>query len=97
MPLDNQSVLIFDEVLHYYNWPKHEENDLLEKMNDTNNFSPANYKYAVSCYMNWCQNIYPNLDKENQESFKLAFAQQTLNILHEHAPRHHIHKALSEQ
>ena len=97
MPLDSQSVVIFDEILHYFNWPKHEDNTILEKLADTNNFNPSNYKLAISCYMNWCEQIYPNVAPQNQESFKLAFAQQALNILHAHAPNHHVHKALNEQ
>lgn len=96
MPLDENSIKIFDEILEYYNWPVHEDDSILEKMEDTNNFNPSNYKTAVSCYRNWCENIYPSMDNEHQEDHKIALAQQTLNILHEHAPKHHIHRALDE-
>ena len=96
MPLDAQAMEIFDEILEYYNWPKHLDNSILDKLKDTKNFNTANYKSAVSCYMNWCKIIFPNMVDEEKDNYKLAFAQQTLNILHVHAPTHHIHKALSE-
>ena len=96
MPLDEVTVVIFDNILEYYNWPAHSNNGILEQLKDTNNFDSSSYKSAVSCYMNWCANIYPSMVDEAKDNYKLVFAQQTLNILHEHAPRHHIHKALSE-
>ena len=96
MPIDDAAIVIFDNVLEYYNWPKHTNDDILEKLENTKNFNPSNYKTAVSCYLNWCTRIYPSMVDENKDNYKLAFAQQTLNILHEHAPNHHIHKALNE-
>ena len=96
MPLDNQSVKVFDEVLEYYNWPETVDFGVLDKMQDKDNFNEKNYKQAVACYLDWCVNVYPGVDPKNQSEFKLAIAQQALNILHAHAPNHHIHKALSE-
>ena len=96
MPLDVQSMEILDEVLEYYNWPKHSDDSILDKLKDTNNFDATTYKSAVSCYLNWCNKVFPNMVDEEKDTYKLAFAQQTLNILHAHASTHHIHKALSE-
>ena len=96
MPLDINSLAIFDEVLEYYNWPEHSDDTLLEKMSDVNNFDASNYKLAVSCYINWCTNLYHNMEMEEKDDYKLALAQQLLNILHTHAAHHHIHKALAE-
>ena len=97
MPLTQESMMIFDDVLEYYNWPIHNDNTLLAKLEKQENFNPSNYKSAVSCYRNWCAIIYPSMVDENKDEYKLALAQQTLNILHAYAPNHHIHKALSKQ
>ena len=94
--LDHQSVKIFDTVLNYYNWPEHSDDSILNKLAETNNFNHSTYKLAVSCYIHWCVSLYERCSIEERDGFKLAFAQQTLNILHEHAPQHHIHKALNE-
>ena len=94
--MDANSVKIFDNVIEYYKWPPHTDNAILDQMTDYKNFTPGNYKSAVSCYKNWCEKIYPGLDISQRDNCKLVFAQQTLNIIHEHAPNHHLHKALAK-
>ena len=90
------SLKVFDNVIEFYNWPKHVNDDILDKLKDVNNFNASNYKYAVSCYKNWCENTFPAIMDSNKDDYKLAFAQQTYNILHTHAPNHRIHLALAK-
>ena len=96
MPLTAESMKVFDEVLEYYNWAEHKDDTIMDKLTDTNNFSPSNYKSAVSCYLNWSTVVYPATFSEDKDDIKLAMAQQVFNILHQHAPKHQIHVALSK-
>lgn len=97
MPLDKKTVEIFDQMLEFYNWIEVENQDLLSKLDNTNNFNKQTYKAAVGTYQKWCTDIFPQMDQKERMNYKLAFAQQVLAILHAHAPNHHIHRALSKK
>ena len=97
MPLDASSVKIFDQMLEFYYWTEVKNLDLLVQMSDTNNFNKENYKAAVGTYQQWCIELYPKMDANEKLNYKLAFAQQTLSILHAHAPNHKIHRQLSKK
>lgn len=90
------SLKVFDNVIEFYNWPPHEDNGILENLKNVNNFNSSNFKLAVSCYKNWCEKTYPTMMDVNKDDYKLAFAQQTYNILYTHAPNHRIHLALQK-
>ena len=86
--MDANSVRIFDNVIEYYKWPPHTDNAILDQMTDYKNFTPGNYKSAVSCYKNWCEKIYPGLDISQRDPItKLFLASSIYTINRETAER----------
>ena len=93
--LDKDTVALFENAVNMFVWPEVESCKLLETMGDLNSFDHLTYPLAVATYLKWKETVYPELPNEEKDDHHVAVAQSALNILHKHAPEHHIHLALN--
>ena len=93
--LDKDTVEMFETAVNLFVWPTVDSCKLLESMGNPDSFDNQSYPLAVATYLKWKETVYPELPKGEQVDHHIAIAQTALNILHKHAPDHHIHLALN--
>ena len=90
--MDAEAVAFFDLQLDLFIWPDTQMD--LDRLHNIDNYTAETYKEAISSYMQWKENILPQLDTDEKEAQHLLLAQLVLNVLFKHAPNHHILCAL---
>ena len=86
----------FNNTLKLFHWPVVQQVDI-KTLESADNFNANNYSQAVGTYIKWRNEFLPKLRPEEQNELQALHAQLTYNILHAHAPNHHIHLALKQE